>query len=313
MKIYKIIENINSVDDEYELLRFVNETEIVNNCKFVLKHKKCDRELIFSYRNYVSNNRRCKFCYGKAYDTKKLSLKIKEADPNYILVGEFKNSKTPTEIKHLKCNNIFKMRPSDFLSNSYRCPECNKPKPYSFESLYEKIDSIDENYKLIEVFGKVGVRSKCKILHKTCGNTFETQVRNFLINNRRCEHCTKRKMFNPAKRSKGEMKISEFLEEKGIEYEIEKTFPDLISPFSSKKLRFDFFIDKLNTCIEFDGKFHDSFSESSDIFSKDAMDKTKIRDNCKNNYCKDNNIRLIRISYREFDSIYEILNNKLNV
>ena len=37
------------------------------------------------------------------------------------------------------------------------------------------------------------------------------------------------------------------------------------------------------------------------------LKETQIRDRIKNKYCKDNNIKLIRIPYFEFDNIDEIL------
>ena len=39
----------------------------------------------------------------------------------------------------------------------------------------------------------------------------------------------------------------------------------------------------------------------------------KIKDNIKTQYCKDNNIKLIRIPYWDFDNIEEILKKELNL
>lgn len=39
----------------------------------------------------------------------------------------------------------------------------------------------------------------------------------------------------------------------------------------------------------------------------------KIKDNIKTQYCEDNNIKLIRIPYWEFNNIETILNKKLNL
>ena len=45
----------------------------------------------------------------------------------------------------------------------------------------------------------------------------------------------------------------------------------------------------------------------------DALRNTKCRDEIKTQYCKENNIKLIRIPYWEFDNIEEILNRELEV
>lgn len=39
--------------------------------------------------------------------------------------------------------------------------------------------------------------------------------------------------------------------------------------------------------------------------------ETRKRDNIKNKYCEENNIKLIRIPYTEFDNIENILNKEL--
>ena len=40
-----------------------------------------------------------------------------------------------------------------------------------------------------------------------------------------------------------------------------------------------------------------------------SFDRTKLHDDYKNKYCKNNNIPLIRIPYYEFENIESILNN----
>jgi len=42
-----------------------------------------------------------------------------------------------------------------------------------------------------------------------------------------------------------------------------------------------------------------------------TFEETKIRDQIKNKFCLDNNIRLIRISYKDIDKIEEILTKEL--
>ena len=80
-----------------------------------------------------------------------------------------------------------------------------------------------------------------------------------------------------------------------------------------KKLRFDFAIldkyDNIFAVIEFDGAQH---YKPVDFFGGvENFEKTKKRDSIKNKYCLDNNIEMIRISYLEFDSIEDIINEKI--
>lgn len=74
---------------------------------------------------------------------------------------------------------------------------------------------------------------------------------------------------------------------------------------------FDFYLPDYNTCIEYDGELH---YKAVDYFGgDDALSNTKCRDEIKTQYCKENNIKLIRIPYWEFDNIEEILNREPEV
>lgn len=105
--------------------------------------------------------------------------------------------------------------------------------------------------------------------------------------------------------SAGELKIAEILDKCGIEYEKEKSFKDCIV---KKPLRFDFYLPKYNSIIEFDGQQH--FKPVKFWYGMDAdtnLAKTIERDKIKNDYCYDNGIRLIRIPYWRYDDIEDIL------
>jgi very-short-patch-repair endonuclease len=75
------------------------------------------------------------------------------------------------------------------------------------------------------------------------------------------------------------------------------------------KYNFDFFIPEFNTCIEYDGRQHFEPIEYFGGFY--SLEKQRIKDKIKDNFCKNNNIKLIRIPYYEFDNIEKILNYSL--
>ena len=78
-----------------------------------------------------------------------------------------------------------------------------------------------------------------------------------------------------------------------------------------RELPFDFYIPDLNITIEYDGRQH---YEIIDYFGGlDGFIDTKIRDTIKTIYCKENNIKLIRIPYWDFDKIEKILEKELKV
>ena len=110
------------------------------------------------------------------------------------------------------------------------------------------------------------------------------------------------------KYSKGERVILEFFIKNNICNIKNKRFVDckLKNP-----LPFDFYIPKYNLCIEYDGRQH--YMAINHWGGEKELNKIMIRDQIKNKYCKNNNIRLLRISYLDFEKIEQILENELNI
>lgn len=104
--------------------------------------------------------------------------------------------------------------------------------------------------------------------------------------------------------SRGETLIQQILRQNNINYAKEYSFPD----FKTDKgyvYRFDFAIFKnnqLDCLIEFDGRQH---FEGPDAKWTQGYSKEEIqfKDNEKNKYCKEHNIKLKRIPYYEIDKI----------
>jgi hypothetical protein len=107
--------------------------------------------------------------------------------------------------------------------------------------------------------------------------------------------------------SRGEKEISKFLDKYDINYYRQYRFNDCRGV--KYPLPFDFYIPSTRTCIEFDGEQH--FLPLSFFGGQEALEKLKINDKIKNNYCEDNYINLIRIRYDQIDDIYRILYENL--
>jgi hypothetical protein len=92
--------------------------------------------------------------------------------------------------------------------------------------------------------------------------------------------------------SYGEKKIYDFLTISNINFKYNKSLLDCVH---ISKLRFDFYLYDYNLCVEFDGIQH---IEPVDFFGgEEEFEKTKIRDEIKNLFCKVNDIKLLRIPY----------------
>lgn len=108
--------------------------------------------------------------------------------------------------------------------------------------------------------------------------------------------------------SLGEFKVELYLKNKSIQYITEVQFKGCINPKTKRNLRYDFFIEKLGVCIEFDGEQH--FKQIKEFDGDDnglAFRKRKELDKIKNNFCINNKIKLFRISYKDIDNIDKIL------
>jgi hypothetical protein len=62
---------------------------------------------------------------------------------------------------------------------------------------------------------------------------------------------------------------------------------------------------KKNTCIEYDGEGH--YKPFKYKNALDKFKKAKMNDSIKEEFCKNNSIKLIRIPYYNFDKIEDIL------
>jgi hypothetical protein len=94
-------------------------------------------------------------------------------------------------------------------------------------------------------------------------------------------------------KSKGEACIAQALRDLHLEYEVQKTFPDLKN---LRPLRFDFYVPELQLLVEHDGEQH--FRPVEWMGGEDAYAKLVRRDLLKNGYCAAHaQLSLLRIGY----------------
>ena len=106
--------------------------------------------------------------------------------------------------------------------------------------------------------------------------------------------------------SKGEHQIAFLLGENNIKYESQKKFS---SCKDKKELPFDFYLPEYNVLIEYDGLSHYSSNPYGSWNSEENLLKTQEHDKIKNEWCKENQITLIRIPYTHLKDI--VLNDLL--
>jgi len=142
-----------------------------------------------------------------------------------------------------------------------------------------------------------------KCTSKECGEYFEKDWGN-ISQGIGCPHC---------KESNGEKMVRNFLKDK-FNFEPQYTFEGLVSD-ANNPLRFDFAVfeddNKLKCLIEYDGEQHYNWKKT--WITKEQFERIQYHDKLKNEYCLKNNIKLIRIRWKDFKNIEKILKNELNI
>lgn len=105
--------------------------------------------------------------------------------------------------------------------------------------------------------------------------------------------------------SKGEEKIKQLLNSAGIKYDYDVPFSELTDKYG-RRLRFDFIIYKNNgeidRFVEFDGKQHYNGPDTEYWgHSTDTLQTIQEKDKIKNQFCYENNYKLIRIPYYDLN------------
>jgi len=95
------------------------------------------------------------------------------------------------------------------------------------------------------------------------------------------------------KLSKGERELHYLLVNNKIEHIREKKF---VQCKDKRALPFDFYLPEHKICIEYDGIQH---FKIIDFFGEESFKQTQKHDEIKNEFCKKNGIKLIRIKYDE--------------
>ena len=257
----------------------------------------CDKHGVFEqlpYNHLLGKG--CGYCnpnFGSSLtldDFIERSNKIHNFEYDYSLVN-YSNNKTKVKII-CKKHGPFEQEPRGHLSG-LKCASCQGNKKMI------KSDFVDRclitfngkyDYSLSEIDG---VKNKTTIICPSHGKF--SQLVDSHLRGHGCPKCND---------SKGEKIISWFLDKNNIHYETQKMFDGCKD---IRKLKFDFYISNINTCIEFDGKHHFESIEFGEKKLEDTIKKDKI----KNEFCEKNNISLLRIHYTS-NIIKELEKLKLN-
>jgi len=272
---------------------------------------KCDKNHIFYMRfnNMKFLNQRCPFCMGNAKFTLEDAEYYFDKKNFKLLATEYKNltTKMPYICNKHKEIGIQYATLYSVKKNQLICSECvNENKKKLYTKTQERFEN--EVFKIVKneytVLGRYkNTHTKILIRHNACDHEWEVEPNSFLYAGHRCPNCYY---------SRGEDKIKKYLDNNNISHEQQYRLDDCRY---KKPLPFDFAIfdnkNMLKCLIEFDGRQH--FEEVKAFGGRGSFKRTQKYDKIKTDYCKVNNILLIRIPYWELDNIEKILEENLKL
>ena len=223
-------------------------------------------------------------CEGKNETKVDLVKRLCDEDGHYKFIKQI-DSRTVI-IKHLDCGNEMTKSIQAAISAPCSCAQCGTQGQKLRISIQEAQKQLDETFEgNLEILFFDGVDSKASQYRcKKCGLIFNQSHYNLLAKCRGCPKCDQR-------RSKGELSMRKWLEERQITYKEQISFAELGG------LRFDFGVyegDILRALIEVQGEQH--FREVFHYPSRPDYFKTQImHDEQKREFCKEHNIPLFEI------------------
>ena len=240
----------------------------------------------------------------RKYTQEQITEKIKSLHPNLILIGQYKGTKEYTEFQCTACGTMLRTKP-DYLINGRGCRECakiaaSKRMTLSHDVFVKRMKKISPNIEILTEYkaAKLDITCRCEK-----GHVWTTKP-DILLHGYGCPICNL---------SKGEKIIQNFLLDNNICFETQKRFDDCRDV---RSLPFDFYLPDYNICLEYDGRQHIepvNFGGCSDDVALHSFNHTQKHDKIKDEYCTKNNIQLIRISYKDYNDIEQILKLTLKI
>lgn len=233
----------------------------------------------------------CKYCARNQPTENELLEKFKEYHPTLDFSKfryTYQSNKSTFEVKCNICETTFYPCISNIINQKSGCPKCNNNLQKNTSVFISESTEIHGNKF---DYNKVNYTNAHNVVELYCNvHDVEFSIPAYQhLNGRGCDKCS-----SETNSSHAVKMIENKLNFLGITYIREIRFDECRNVLP---LPFDFFIEELNLCIEYDGAQH--FKPLKHWGGEKSLKSRQENDEIKNKYCEDNNINLLRLKYNE--------------
>ena len=240
-----------------------------------------------------------------------LEERLKSNFPDYRLVGNYTNNHIQTEFHCDKCGTDFSTAPREFfrykdIKKTLICPTCelNRQHKENAERFSKELEKRFPNIKFKKE-NYISVDTKIDFVCTNCGTGIYRSPYK-MLNSCGCPVCEKTV-------SSGELYVEDWAKENSIDFKKHvKISSDLIEgKFEGSGVEIDFIIQYLGKeyWIEYNGEQH--YTWCKHLQSLEKFEGQIRRDKNVKEYCNRNNICLIEIPYKPYNTrnrVYDLLN-----
>lgn len=257
----------------------------------------------------ILNGQGCIYCKGdklheqEVMTTAQYNTKLIDRGFNITPLEEYIKARIPIWHWYRDCGHLNKTSPDSILHNNGGCRKCAdkvnaQKRQKAHDVFYNQLITVNRNVVLLEKYKGANEKIACQC--KICGFIWSPTAAS-LLHGYGCPEC--------ATKSKGELKIREFLDQNHIEYIPQYRIPTLRG--KRNPLPYDFYLRGYNLFIEYQGEQH---VRPVDYFGGvESFEIQQQHDKQKKEYARAHGIKLLEIWYYDYDKIEEILKIELNL
>ena len=192
------------------------------------------------------------------------------------------------------CGTIIELPTNSLTSGNTKSCGCLQRVKAREIGMAKAIDLTGQVFGKLKVIRRIGSKKENALWECLCECGSKCEVTGYNLRSGKTKSCG-------CVSSYGEWLIANLLKDSNLLFSREQSFENCRFPQTNNLARFDFYVNK-SYLIEFDGSQH-FLCSGSGWDTEENFEKTIQRDQYKNQWCKENNIPLIRIPYTKLDTL----------